>query len=440
MPLNLNIPQFKFYSMDKPFRAFVAGYRGGKTFLGCVRLCVLALEYPGIKLGYFAPTYPQIRDIFYTTISDVAELMGMTVEIKQSIHEVSLFFHGELHAIVKCRSMERPERIVGFDINHALVDEIDCMKRDKADAAWKKIVARLSSTGFDEQRLHDEEMNCDLVIEALEDNTVDFTTTPEGFNWIYDFFVKQLRDDPSLQEYYGIINASTRDNEKNLPNNYIDKLLATYPENLAMAYIDGEFTNLLSGTVYKQYTDENLSNEVVTDRDTTLAIGMDFNVQHMAARVFVYRDKIPHCVDEFNELYDTSDMIEHIQLRYPDKKIVVYPDASGKNRKSNAADETDIKLLKKAGFRVKAKEANPRVKTRVNSVNAMFCNANGERKLFVNKDTCPVTHDELTQQVYNDKGEPDKSAGKDHGNDAFGYFIAYEHPIGDVRKRFAIHG
>ena len=429
MPLNLNIPQYQFYSMDKPFRAFVAGYRGGKTFLGCVRLCVLALQYPGVQLGYFAPTYPQIRDIFYSTITDVAEIMGMTVDIKTSNNEVFLYFHGELHAMVKCRSMEHPQRIVGFQINHALVDEIDCMKRQKADDAWKKIVARLSSKGFDERRIYDEEMNCDLVIEALGENTVDFTTTPEGYNWIYDFFVKQLAADDSLKPYYGIVNASTRDNAKNLPPDYIDKLLATYTSTLAEAYIDGQFTNLLGGTIYKQYTAENRSFETVEDSDKVLYIGMDFNVTKMAARVFVYRDGNPHCVDEFNELYDTSDMIEHIKMRYPDKKIIVYPDASGNNRKSNAADETDIKLLKAAGFRVKAKDANPRVKTRINSVNAMLCNAKGERRLFINRDTCPVTHDELEQQVYDDKGEPDKKGGKDHGNDALGYFITYEHGI-----------
>jgi len=429
MPLNLNIPQYQFYSMDKPFRAFVAGYRGGKTFLGCVRLCILALEYPGVELGYFAPTYPQIRDIFYTTISDVAEIMGMTVEIKTSNNEVFLYYHGDLHAMVKCRSMEHPQRIVGFQINHALVDEIDCMKRDKADAAWKKIVARLSSKGFDEQRIYDEEMNCDLIIEALGENTVDFTTTPEGFNWIYDFFVKQLRDDESLKQFYGIVNASTRQNAKNLPPDYIDKLLATYPPNLAEAYIDGQFTNLLGGTIYNQYTDANPSFETIQESDKVLYIGMDFNVTKMAARVFVYRDRKPHCVDEFNELYDTTDMIENIEMRYPDKRITVYPDASGKNRKTNAADETDISLLKAAGFRVLANDANPRVKTRINSVNAMFCNAKGEHNCFVNRDTCPVTHEELEQQVYNDKGEPDKQGGKDHGNDAFGYFIDYEHGI-----------
>jgi hypothetical protein len=427
--IKLNYPQAEFLSIETPFRGFVGGYRSGKTFVGCVRLWQLASMFPGIKLGYFAPTYPHIRDIFYDTIQEVAEEFSKnigcpcTVTINKSEHRVVMFINGIQYATVKCKSMDQPYGIVGFDISHALVDEIDCMKKEKADSAWKKIVARMSS-----------------VREDYKVNTVDFTTTPEGFNWMYDFFVKRLRENPEMQQFYSLVKASTRQNEANLPSDYIPKLYATYPSNLVDAYVDGEFVNLLSGTIYNQYTSANASTEVVQDSDTTLLIGMDFNVTKMAARVFVYRDKQPHCVDEFNELYDTADMIEHIQMRYPDKKIIVYPDASGNNRKSNAADETDIKLLKKAGFRIKAKDANPRVKTRINSVNAMFCNSKGERRVFVNKDKCPVTHDELEQQVYNDKGEPDKAGGKDHGNDAFGYFIVYEHGIKPKTSYFKIHG
>lgn len=416
--IEVNYPQAEFLSIDKPFRGFVGGYRSGKTFVGCVRLWQLASMHPGIKLGYFAPTYPHIRDIFYDTIQEVAEEYSenigrqCTIKINKSEHRVTMFINGIEYATVKCKSMDQPYAIVGFDISHALVDEIDCMKKDKADSAWKKIVARMSS-----------------VREDYSVNTVDFTTTPEGFNWMYDFFVKKLREQPEMQRFYSLVKASTKQNELNLPSDYIDKLYATYPPNLVDAYVDGEFVNLLSGNIYNQYTSENQSDEVVTEADHTLRVGMDFNVTKMAARVFVYRNNNPHCVAEFNELYDTSDMIEHIKMRYPDKKIIVYPDASGKNRKSNGADETDIKLLKDAGFKVRANDANPRVKTRINSVNAMFCNALGVRSLYVNRNECPVTHEELEQQIYTDKGEPDKSAGKDHGNDAFGYFIAYEHGI-----------
>ena len=417
--LEVNYPQHDFLTATTPFRGFVGGYRSGKTFVGCVRLWQLASKFPGIKLGYFAPTYPHIRDIFYDTIQEVGELFESTiglpcrVDINKSEHRVTMFINNAQYATVKCKSMDQPYGIVGFDISHALVDEIDCMKKEKADAAWKKIVARMSS-----------------VRDDYAVNTVDFTTTPEGFNWMYDFFVKKLKDQPEMKRFYSLVKASTKQNAANLPNDYISKLYATYPPNLVDAYVNGEFVNLIGGTVYNQYSDKNISTETVTSNDKTLFIGMDFNVTNMAACVFVLRNKKePHCVDEFTGLYDTTDMIEHIKMRYPDKKIVVYPDASGKNRKSNAADKTDIDLLKAAGFSVRAKEANPRVKTRVNSTNAMFNNAKGECKLFVNKGNCPETHDCLQQQVYNDKGEPDKTAGKDHQTDAFSYYVVYEFPI-----------
>ena len=416
--LEVNHPQADFLKAKTPFTGFVGGYRSGKTFIGCVRLWQLASAHPGIKLGYFAPTYPHVRDILYDTIAEVGELYGQslgvpcTVDINTTKHLVTLYINGIKYATVKCKSMDNPYAIVGFDISHALVDEIDCMKKDKADDAWKKIVARMSS-----------------VRDDYPVNTVDFTTTPEGFNWMYDFFVRQLKEKPEMAPYYSLVKASTLQNESNLPADYIDKLYATYPDNLVNAYVNGEFVNLTGGTVYNQYTDKNRSYETIDDKDYELHIGMDFNVTAMAACVYVYRDGFPHCVDEFVGLYDTKDMIEHIKMRYPDKQINVYPDASGRNRKSNGADETDITLLEDAGFYVYADSVNPRVKTRVNSMNAMFCNAKGEHRLFVNRDTCPETHECLQQQVYNDRGEPDKKGGKDHQTDAAGYVISYLHPI-----------
>jgi hypothetical protein len=73
--------------------------------------------------------------------------------------------------------------------------------------------------------------------------------------------------------------------------------------------------------------------------------------------------------------------------------------------------------------------ANPPVKDRINSMNAMFCNGNGERRYKVNVARCPVYTDSLEQQVWAANGEPDKSADNDHPNDAGGYFIVKQFPI-----------
>lgn len=426
MPLNLNIPQSKFIKMKKPFRAYVAGYRGGKTYVGCVRMWLLALAYPNIKLGYFAPTYPQITDIFYDTIGEVAAAFShhvgveCWVDIRVSDKVVYLMVGSDCYASVKCRSMDNPSRIVGFNINHALIDEIDTMKKKKADDAWKKIIARMST-----------------VRAEYPVNTADFTTTPEGFNWMYDFFIKQVQEKPELAQFYDIIQASTLENAKNLPSDYIDKLYATYPENLVAAYVNGEFVNLTSGQVYRQFDRILNSTDIIENSNDTLHIGMDFNVGKMSAVVHVERNQLPVAVNEIFGCLDTPDMIAEIKRLYPNRKIYVYPDSSGKNRKSNEASKTDISELQNAGFELRYKSVNPRVRDRINGMNAMFCNGANERRYLINTNRCKRYTDDLEQQVYNKQGEPDKAHDNDHMNDAGGYYIAYCFPVnkptGDIK-------
>ena len=47
-----------------------------------------------------------------------------------------------------------------------------------------------------------------------------------------------------------------------------------------------------------------------------------------------------------------------------------------------------------------------RDRDRINSMNAMFCNAKGERRYRVNPDRCPTYADALEQQGWGTNGEP----------------------------------
>ena len=85
---SLNLPQAQFLAMPNKFRAYVSGFGGGKTWVGCGAICKHFWEYPNINAGYFAPTYPQIRDIFYPTIEECAFDWGLRVDIKQANKEV----------------------------------------------------------------------------------------------------------------------------------------------------------------------------------------------------------------------------------------------------------------------------------------------------------------------------------------------------------------
>ena len=423
----LNVPQAQFLAMPHKFKAFVAGFGSGKTWVGCAGIAKHFMEHPRINAGYFAPSYPQIRDIFYPTVEEALAPWGFRVEIREANKEVHVYRGRVEYGLIKCRSMDKPGSIVGFKIGHALVDEIDLLKTEKAFQVWRKIIARMR-----------------YKVDGLK-NGIDVTTTPEGFQFAYQQFVQQLLKHPEMRAMYGLVQASTYDNELNLPDDYIPSLLATYPVQLIEAYIRGLFVNLRTGSVYSSF-DRKLNNcSDTVQPGEVLRIGLDFNVGKMAAIVHVLRGGMPRAVDEMVNGYDTPDMIRQIKERYwkfeggrylPTCQIRIYPDASGDSRKSVNASKTDLALIREAGFQVIVEHANPPVKDRVNSMNAMFKNAAGHRRYRVNVERCPTYAGSLEQQAWDDKGEPDKKTGHDHPNDAAGYFIQKEFPI--VKKSLII--
>lgn len=403
----LNSSQYEFTKMPNKFRAFVAGFGSGKTWVGCANLCLHFIKHPNVPAGYFAPTYSQIRDIFYPTIEEVAEDWGLECDIQVSHKEVHLSRNGQKIGTIICRSMDKPATIIGFKIGHALVDELDTMPTDKARHAWRKIIARMR-----------------YKADGLR-NGIDVTTTPEGFKFVHEQFVKLPSQKPELKSNYGVIHASTYDNEANLPDDYISSLKESYPLELIDAYLNGQFTNLTSGTIYTSYDRHRCASNETIKQGEPLFIGQDFNVGAMASTVYVKRPNGWHAVDQLTGVYDTPELCKVLKERYQGHKITIYPDASGNSRKTVNASESDISLLKQAGFTVKVNAQNPRVKDRILSVNGAL----SQGKLWVNARKCPDVVSCLEQQAYDKNGEPDKQGGFDHQNDATGYPIVYEMPV-----------
>lgn len=326
--------------------------------------------------------------------------MGYRIEIRYADKEVHLYRGRAYYGTIICRSMERPQAIVGFKIARALVDEIDTLPTNKAREAWNKIIARLR-----------------LKVPG-ETNGIGVTTTPEGFRFVYEqFAVKPTKS-------YSMVQASTYENP-HLPDGYIDNMLETYPQELISAYLDGEFVNLTSGTVYRSYDRRRNGTTETVQGAEPLSVGMDFNVGNMAAAIKVTRPSGMHCCDEVTGGLDTPSMITTLRERYPDNQITVFPDASGKNTSSKGAALSDVALLKQAGFKVRAKDSNPRVKDRVLSVNRGFEALTD----WVNTEKAPTIAASLEQQAYDKNGEPDKTTGHDHANDAFGYETAFNRPV-----------
>lgn len=400
-------PQFELVTTDFRYPAMVAGFGAGKTQALVARAIRLKLEFPDNNIAYYLPTYDLVDRIamprFEETFAEYGMFEGEDFRIirgKSSL--IRVFGAGE----IIFRTMDRPGRIIGYEVGDSLVDELDTLKTEDARLVWQKIISR------NRQKKP-----------GGAPNTVAVGTTPEGFRFVYERWKKE----PPNEQYH-IIKASTYSNARNLPDNYIDDLIADYPPNLIQAYLDGEFVNLTSGAVYPEFDREaNRCNSVIAPGEA-LHIGMDFNVGKMAGVVFVQRNGDPHAVAELVGLLDTPAMIQAIKARFPNHAIFVYPDASGGARKTVQASVSDLALLGQAGFTVLNNASNPLVKDRILSVNIML-HAGGRRRLKVNTDLCPAFTEGLEKQAYNDKGEPDKTSGIDHVVDAGGYFICYRFPV-----------
>jgi phage terminase large subunit len=396
-------PQNSYIKTKARFPAFVAGFGAGKTEAAVLRSVIGLLEAPGCNRGFYEPTYDLIRMIAFPRFEAVLNELGLAYTLVKSPSNY-IDIHGYGH--IYFRSMDNPSRIVGYEHADADVDELDTLKKDDAAYVWRQILARNRQKKPNGQS-----------------NTIGVTTTPEGFRFVYDTWKKNPKDG------YEIIQAPTRSNP-HLPIDYIEGLKGIYPEHLLAAYLDGQFVNLNSGSVYASYNRTAHNTDEVIRKDEAgaepLFIGCDFNVTKQAATVYVRRDggHSWHAVDELTNMYDTPEMIDVIKSRYADHQIYIYPDASGKARKTVNASLSDISLLESAGFYVRVNNRNPGVRDRIMATNAAF----EAGRLFVNARACPTVAQSLEQQVYKN-GEPDKSSGVDHQNDATTYPIAFEMPI-----------
>lgn len=398
--LALTGPQEAFIFSDAPYPAMVGGLGSGKSRAGTMRLILLMLADPGANCAYYMPTYDLLKLRAMPGVEDDLAMLGIKYSVNKSDYQIGIDGLG----FIIFRSYERPERIVAYEAAHSVVDEIDTLPKDKAELVWRKISERNRQ-------------------KRATPNTIAVVTTPDqGVNgFVYEKWEKKR------QPGYQLYRASTYSNPY-LPDGYIDQIRANYDPTLAELYLNGEFVSLSENKVYHYFKRaEHHSDRVIRDTDQYLHVGLDFNVGGCVAVVFVIDGgDHPVAVDEFVS-HDTYDIVNNLTARYRGKHITLYPDASGRKGTTNAS-RSDISILESGGFRIDAPAANPAVRDRINSVNALLAHG----KLSVNTDKCPNFTHALEVQGYTERGEPEKfndHPAIDDWVDAPGYFISRRWPV-----------
>lgn len=394
----LTEPQIAFLQCPAQYPAFVGGFGSGKSAAMVVAAISDAAHDASALVGVYEPTFDLLNTIAMPRISGMLTLMGVPHKLNKV--EKAIYTSYPRFGDFLFRSMDNPDTLVGYEHFGAHCDELDTLKATKAETVWQKIIAR------NRQKI------------GNQPNRARVYTTPEGFGFVHQRWVAQADD------RYRVIKAPTYSNPF-LPDDYVDSLRASYPEQLIAAYIEGEFVNLKSGTVYNSYDrTANGSREEIRPGEP-LYIGQDFNVADMASAIAVKRPDGMHIVAQLVGIYDTPSLVDHIKETWPGHKIAIYPDASGGSRKTINASTSDISLLRRAGFRVVVDASNPAVRDRIVTVNSALQN----RKLWINDHTAPDVARSLEQQAYGRNGEPDKEGGFDHMSDAVGYLAVKEMPI-----------
>jgi len=374
-----------------------AGYGAGKTRSLVAKAVVLSASNQGFIGCVMEPTGPLIRDIWQTDFEAFLEQYEIPYTFRASpLPEYVLHLPGGDTKIL-CRSFENWSRIIGLNLAWVLADEIDTVTPSIAEKAFPKILGRLRSGNV---------------------RQFGAASTPEGFRWMWNTFgteQAQQRKDRKL------IRMRTADNP-HLPQDFIERLQANYDPSLLQAYLEGQFCNLTTGQVYDRFDrTKHVTTDIPDLSDEPLRIGVDFNIGNMSAVIGVRLGNKLLLIDEISGAHDTDAMAQEIRRRFPEQRVYMYPDASGGNRSTNAS-RTDIQILETYGFSNQSPKANPPVRDRVASVQALLENGKGEVRLQVAAN-CKRTIECLELQSYTEAGDPDKDAGYDHMNDALGYLI-----------------
>lgn len=398
--------QREFWNLPNFIRVMVGGLGCGKTATGCKRIVSAALDNAPCPVAAVSPTFSVARR---TVIPGIQELLqGKQARLGRAFwwrynsatHEFKIRYHGR-DCLIQILSGERPLSLRGPNLAVAYIDEPFIQDFE----VFQQMMARIR---------HPDAVYRMMLI----------TGSPEGnLGWGYDLCTGMMKGKPDV----GIVHASTRANLALSPD-YVQRLESVYSERAAQAYIEGKFVNLNEGLVYYAFDPMEHVVDLPMPTGAELGVGMDFNVNPMAACVFWRRGSQVHIFKTY-ELpnADTEYLCQVLKEQFWDKGLrEVFPDASGKERSTKApGGKSDFHYIREAGFTIRCKDANPKRKDRYNAVNGKLKPRNGKVSLTIGKDcqsliraASTYSHELMLKQE-----------SLSHILDAMSYPIAYLFPV-----------
>lgn len=379
---------------DSRFRVAVTGRRFGKTHCAMRELAKHASQ-PDQQVWYVAPSYRMAKGIVWDQFKNKLKDLRW---IEQS-NEAELKLRLKNGSVIHLKGADNPDSLRGVGLDFIVMDEF----QDIEPRVWTEVLRpTLSDKGG----------------KAM------FLGTPRGVgSFSHEMYtMAQSTDDWGAHTY------TTLDGE-NVPEGEIEQARRDMDQRTFEQEYLATF-NTYSGVVYYNFNREYSLKSFVNPDVKELHIGQDFNVGKLASAIAIIEKNTIYFVDELLlNSSSTEDTCDELKRRYPNSKIIMYPDPAGRQRKTSAGGRTDISILQNAGFKVNVRNAHTPIRDRVNSVNAKLKNSKGEASLFVDP-KCKQIINSLERMVYKPNTSVIEKDGElDHMADAVGYLVDFLFPI-----------
>jgi len=414
----------------------------GKSHLGavsaiqaCSELWNLSPSIPNKQVVITAPTYDQVTSIYFDMLMYQLGLSSYALKASKDVGRIEL----PNNTLLRLMSFEAIGRLRGGGIYFAVNDETrDWTSNGGFREAWESVIEPCISTRWGPMKAS--EFGTPSQGRSLT------ISTPKGFDYTFEMYNRQELDSRYKSYHFDYRSSPLLDPSE------IDRLKGTMdPIKFGREYL-ASFKE--SGNSVFYCFDRKIHVKDVEDYDRDpegniiepIHIAVDFNVNIQASSASVIRGGVVYYTEEFRGSADTEQLCIAIASRFWPRrgdtyrktcKINIYPDPSGKARKTSAIGKTDISIMQSFGFNVLTHNSAPSIVDSVQCVNRMLMTAAGTIHLYVSpKCQHLITSLERTKWVDNnpDTATIDKRENIEHSSDGVRYQIEYLFPIRNGQK------
>ena len=398
----------------------MTGLGGGKTHCGAWWLLYRTVVFPDSLHLATANTYPQLRDVALPKLEEHLDTARIPYTLLKADFDLRIHLPDGRDGTILLRSMVNYDKALrGIEIGSWWGDEV----RDYAREAILVALGRLRCRKVDRPSYL-------------------WTTTPNGYDFVYERHVDEATEDHRL------VQAESDDNPF-LTNDYLSLLESEYDPEMLLQERSGKFVNVGAGRLYYNF-DRNvhLHENVRFAVEAPLFLCLDNNPDPVTMEIAQPIGRECWVVDEYVKPRSSIErVLADFRADYEptghSAGIVVFGDAAlrvpsaGTGKSDYAIIREELEAWYKGPIEFDVPKANGAIVDSVNATNRMLKpGGGGAPRLWLHKTKVPELRKDYEQVVPKEfSREPDKKKDKrrTHASDAIRYMLVRRYRVSAFR-------